>query len=110
MPPAALWDEEIVSSRLLQYEAWVVLHSRKLADSHGEEMHLLLGRVAFLELEPRVLARDLEPFPVAVRTLDALHLASLVYLRDEGPAPKLASYDDRMLVVARRMQFETLEL
>lgn len=110
MPPAALWDLEIVSSRLLQYEAWVVLNSRKLADSHGEALRTLLGRVALLELEARILARAMEPFPMPVRTLDALHLASLVYLREEGPEPKLASYDERMLAVARRLKFETYRL
>jgi hypothetical protein len=110
VPPAALWDEDVVSSRLLQYEAWVVLNARRLVESHGEEMRALLGRVAFLELEPRILARAMEPFPVPVRTLDALHLAALSYLRDEGPEPKLASYDDRMLVAARRMRFEIYRL
>jgi hypothetical protein len=110
VPPAALWDEQVVSSRLLQYEAWVVLDSRKLVDSHGEELRALLGRIAFLELEPRILARALEPFPLPVRTLDALHLASLTYLRDQGPGTVLASYDDRMVSAARRMRFETYRL
>ena len=35
----------------------------------------LLGRIAFLELIPEVVGRAREPFPVEVRTLDALHLA-----------------------------------
>ena len=42
----------------------------------------LVGRVALLELAPPVLSRVLEPFPVVVRTLDALHLASLEFLRE----------------------------
>lgn len=109
-PPAALWEQQVVSSRLLQYEAWVVLNSRKLTDSHGDDLRLLLGRIAFLELEPRILARALEPFPVPVRALDALHLASLAFLRDEGPDVMLASYDDRMVSAARRMRFETYRL
>jgi len=55
-----------------------------------------LRRVAFLELAPPVLARALEPFPVAVRTLDALHLASIEFLRGLGQRPLLATYDRRL--------------
>lgn len=109
-PPRALWDEQIISSRLLQYEAWVVLHARNLSSSHGEELRALLGRIAFLELEPRILARAMEPFPTPVRTLDALHLASLTHLRDHGQSPRLASYDERLVQATRRMKFEVFRL
>ena len=81
----------------------IVIHSRKLADSHGEAVRALVGRVALLELVPPVLARALEPFPAPVRTLDALHLASLDFLRTQGVPVALASYDDRMLEAARKM-------
>ena len=103
-PPEALWRETLVSSRLLEYEAWNRIHARGLAVSHGEPLRLLIGRVAFLELAPPVLARALEPFPTPVRTLDALHLASLDFLRAQGQKPTLASYDDRMLTAARAMR------
>jgi hypothetical protein len=46
------------------------------------------------------LARALEPFPVAVRTLDALHLATMEFLRNQGESVTLASYDNRLLTVA----------
>ncbi len=41
------------------------------------------------------LARVMEPYPVPVRTLDALHLASLEFLRGLGQRPVLATYDRR---------------
>jgi hypothetical protein len=63
----------------------------------------LLARVALLELAPTVLARALDAFPVAVRTLDALHLASAEFLRSQRQSIELASYDDRMLQAARRL-------
>jgi hypothetical protein len=63
-------------------------------------LRLLLGRIAFLELVPPVLARALEPFPVAVRTLDALHLASVDFLRGLGQRPLLATYDRRLAEAA----------
>jgi len=108
--PVTLWDEVLVSSRLLQYELWTRIHARKLASSHGEAVRVLLGRVALLELASPVLARALEPFPVSVRTLDALHLASIEFLRSEGQTVKLATYDDRLLAAARALDVEVLAL
>ncbi len=102
-PPAALWREELVTSRLLEYELWNRLHARHLARSHGDLARLLLARLAWLELRAPVLERALQPFPTPVRTLDALHLASVSYLREHGKDVELASYDERMTRAARSM-------
>ena len=103
-PPDELWRQTLVSSRLLEYELWVRVHARKLAPSHGEAAHELVARLALLELVPPVLSRALEPFPVAVRTLDALHLASVEFLRAQGHSVELFTYDERMLAAARKMK------
>ena len=42
-PPESLWDESLVSSRLLEYELWTPIHCRGLAGSHGEAVRLLIG-------------------------------------------------------------------
>ncbi len=104
-PHASLWNETLVASRLMEYEVWTRLHARKLADSHGEPARRLIGRIAFLELSPPVLERAFEaiPGPVSVRTLDALHLASCEYLREQGQSIALATYDRRMRAIARAM-------
>ena len=99
-PPETLWQQPLVASRLLEYEVWNRLNARRLGRSHGEEARALIGRVALIELAPPVLGRALEPFPVPVRTLDALHLASVEFLRGRGQAVELASYDDRLLAAA----------
>jgi hypothetical protein len=101
-PPDALWQGTIVSSRLLEYEVWTRIHARKLGRSHGEIAEALLGRIAFLEVIPEVVNRAREAFPVDVRTLDALHLASVHFLREQGQDVALASYDQRMLAAARK--------
>ncbi|MEX2547838.1 MAG: PIN domain-containing protein [Chloroflexota bacterium] len=96
-PDASFWqDGPLVSSRLLEYEVWTRINGRGLASSHGDDLRLLLGRLAFLELTPPVLARAIEPFPTPVRTLDALHLASIEFLRGHGQRPQLATYDRRL--------------
>lgn len=102
-PPAEIWAEDLVTSRLLEYELWVRLHARDLARSHGDLARLLLARISFVELHPSVLSRALLPFAHPVRTLDALHLATAGYLRERGHELYLASYDTRMLQAAEAM-------
>jgi predicted nucleic acid-binding protein len=103
-PPAGLWAESLITSRLLEYEAWTRIHALGLARSHGEALRALLARLAFLELNPPVLARALEPFPTPVRTLDALHLASIEFLRAQGQTVELASYDERLKAAAAKLK------
>lgn len=103
-PPDSIWRETLVSSRLFEYELWVRINARKLAATHGNAARDLVGRVGLLSLLPNILSRALEPFPVSVRTLDALHLASLEFLRQEGQAVELLSYDERMIETARKMR------
>ena len=100
-PPARLWKETLVSSRLLEYELWNRINARVLTESHDESLRTLLGRVAFVELSPTVLSRALEPFPVPVRTLDALHLASVAFLLERSQEVLLATYDRRMQEAVR---------
>ncbi|MEO6325904.1 MAG: PIN domain-containing protein [Thermoanaerobaculia bacterium] len=104
-PGADLWRNSLVTSRLLEYELWIRLHARGLTESHGDAARQLLSRLAFIELAPAVLARALEPFPVAVRTLDALHLASVDFLRSSKQTVVLATYDTRMADAARALGF-----
>jgi len=54
-------------------------------------------------LTPPVLARALQPFPVPVRTLDRLHLATIEFIRAQGETVELASYDNRLLAAARAL-------
>lgn len=109
-PPEILWQEPLVSSRLIEYEVWTRVHAKRLGASRGDEVRALLARVSFVEMAPPVLARALEPFPAAVRTLDALHLASMEFLRSNGQTLQLASYDRRLLAAARAMRFPVLAL
>ena len=63
-----------------------------------------------LELSPPVLTRALGAFPVPVRTLDALHLASIDYLRRHGQTVELATYDRRMTGAAPAMGVPVIDL
>jgi predicted nucleic acid-binding protein len=103
-PSDALWRAPLISSRLLEYELWNRINARGLAKTHDEAVHDLLGRVAIVELTRPVLARALDPFPAPVRTLDALHLASIEFLRAQGQKLELATYDERLAAAAKKMK------
>ena len=109
-PGEELWLKPLASSRLLEVEAWNRLHARGLSADLAPVLRTLLGRLAIIEMEPNVLSRALEPFPIPVRTLDAIHLASADYLRRLGEDISIATYDARMAAAAREMDFETIEL
>jgi len=109
-PPKELWTETIVSSRLLEYEMWTRINARGLSQSHGEAVRSLLARIAVIELLPAVLVRALDPFPVPVRTLDALHLASMDFLRSQGESVRLAAYDQRLQTAAQAIGIEAYRL
>jgi hypothetical protein len=101
--PETIWWQPLISSRLLEYEVWNRIHARGLARSHGDAARALIAGVALIELAAPVLVRALEPYPVAVRTLDALHLASIEFLRSRRQNVELASLDQRLLAGARSL-------
>ncbi len=95
-PPDGIWDGLLISSSLLEYEVWNRIHARGLGAELGESASALIDRLTLLELTPHVLARALQPFPLPVRTLDALHLASIEFVRGHNQSVALATYDDRL--------------
>ena len=102
-PPTRLWDGDLASSWLLAYEVWNRIHAYGLVPSHGARARGLLARVSLTAMSEAALARALEPFPVAVRTLDALHLATMDFIRERGEPVQLASYDNRLIAAAQAL-------
>src|SRR3954451_5030177 len=47
-----------------------------------------------------VLTRALQPFPVPVRTLGAIHLAAFEFIRARKQSVQLANYDEGLVVAA----------
>ncbi len=99
-PPDALWSQPLVASRLLEFEVFNRIHARGAALSHGDDARRLVDRINLVEMSASVLGRALLPFATPVRTLDALHLATMVFLRVQGLEAALATYDQRMATAA----------
>jgi predicted nucleic acid-binding protein len=100
-PPPDFWKGRLVASRLLEYEAWTRVHARGAGATHGDAVREILGAVAMVELAPTVLARAADPSPEPVRTLDALHLATALFLAGRGQLTGFATYDERLARAAR---------
>ena len=109
-PAPEFWGESLISSRLLTYEIWNRIHARKLGKTHGDAARMLIGRIALIELISPILDRATEPFPTAIRTLDALHLSSIVFLAESGQDIELATYDTNMIKAARALGIRIHEL
>lgn len=104
-PPDRLWREPLIASRLLEYELIARIHHRGLGDAAVAAAQKLLEAIVLVELDQKVLARALLPFVPPVRTLDAMHLATMDYLRQQGQSLVLASYDQRLAAGAAALGF-----
>lgn len=102
-PPAEFWSPPLVSSRLLMIEVLTRMQAYGVRDSYGRAALRLLEGVNIVEMDPPALARAHEPFPQAVRALDAIHLSSADFLREQGHPVEIATYDARMRSTAEAM-------
>ncbi len=109
-PSEQFWRERLVSSRLLEYEVWNRVHAYGLTRSHATEARALLIGIELVEMDRPVLARALEPFPVPLRTLDGLHLATMDCLCSRGEAVALARYDARLIAAAQALSIPLARL
>lgn len=108
-PPDSFWRESLATSRLADYEVWIRIHGLQLANRCTEEVTRLLGRLRHLELEAPILDRLREPLPAVVRTLDAIHLASALFLDAHAGSIRLATYDRRLARAAEVCGLEAFE-
>ena len=109
-PPESLWDQDLGSSRLLVYEVWNRVSARRLTAPQRERAQALLRRINLTEMSEPALSRALIPFPISVRTLDALHLATMEFIRGRGVMVELASYDNRLLTAAAALGIQAVAL
>ena len=108
-PAAEFWGNALISSRLLEFEMLNVLRTRGLLNSHEPLARELLARVGILELIPEIVEQSTSS-KLLLRTLDALHLGSLLFMIRQGMTVELASYDERMIEAARKLKIPVVRL
>jgi len=109
-PPERLWQEELISSRLLEYEIWTRIHALKLAHTHADDVRSLLkpGRTG------RTLAagarQSFGAFSEASPHPRRPPFASIEFLRTQGQRISVAVYDGRLLDAARALRIPIYKL
>lgn len=117
----AFAEEQVIASELLEIESRRVLHRYRmngdlndagLVEAVGRLESVLAG-VTLLALTDAVKKRSMGAFPVSVRTLDALHLATALLFVEEQLKERthndviVVSHDDAMNRCARALGFPT---
>lgn len=116
--PLAEWETLTrgISSRLLTVECHRSLdrlwQQGRLTQEHLTEKHALLGqflpRLDLKPLDEHVLRIAAQPFPAALGTLDAIHLATAIIHRDQGEPFLFATHDRELARAATAMHFEVI--
>ena len=107
----ALEFPRVVSSELIEIECRRVLHRCRLAGELTDEaltvarerLDEVLAGIDLLEISRQIKQRAMDPFPVNVRTLDALHVATALMVGEDAGGVALFSHDEGMNRCARSL-------
>jgi predicted nucleic acid-binding protein len=109
------WPElQPIASELIRVECLRVVDRART--SHGVDdlvssqhrASVLMALTAFFlaPISSTILERAADPFPTALGTLDAIHLATALRLREEYAALAFATHDRELATAARAVGFE----
>ncbi len=114
----ASWSKlrDPVTSELARVECFRVVDRQRLAGELDDDevadrrdaVDEILSAFEIAVLDRRILRRAAEPMPTSLRTLDAIHLASALALRQRDSALRFATHDEQMAVAARALGFRLL--
>ena len=108
--------ERAVSSELIRVECLRTIERLRFAASLDDREISLrreavlqhLSRFDLIALDSTVLEQAADPFPTALGTIDALHLASALMARREIPDLRFTTHDRELATAARAIGFEVL--
>lgn len=112
--PLSSWEAlEPVSSELMRVEALRAidryrllgaLDDTKVAERRAAVLDIL-SAFRLTSISPSILERAADPFPTSVATLDAIHLATALHMREEFPELAFATHDQQLATGARAVGF-----
>ena len=94
---------EWVSSSLMEIETYrALVRATGPADMPGviNQFHALLDLIVRIEIDSRIRILAQTVTPPSVRSLDAIHLATALRLRDQGRLTTFVTYDKRLAEAA----------
>ena len=108
--------ERPVSSEIIRVESLRTIDRARLRsgldnDEVAARRGAILEQLETFDLVPlhrSVLARAADPFPTLVRTLDALHLASALMIRERYEGLRFATHDRELATAAHALGFEVV--
>ncbi len=80
------------------------LEDEEVADRRAAVLDLI-ETFSLVSIGPRILERAAEPFPTMLGSLDAIHLASALLVRNGSEDLSLATHDHELAVAARAVGF-----
>ncbi len=81
------------------------LQDRQVAQYRADVLEAV-DAFSLVALDSIVLERASEPFPTALGSLDAIHLASALLIRDDLDGLAFATHDDQLGIAARATGFQ----
>lgn len=107
-PSREFWDGPRFASRLTELEVRVRSAAKQLSAQGAEGVDAITSRLRFTEISTETVGLLYSNPPKHLRTLDAIHLATLEYLRRAGRELTLATYDRRLATAAEAMGFQVI--
>jgi len=109
------WDSAF-SSNLWRAEALRTVDRLRLAGDLSDEdvadlvreIRIVHETLAIYPLSERILQRASESFPTVVGTLDAIHLATALAIREVEPIDLLLTHDGQLATAARSVGFTVI--
>lgn len=105
------WSSELArieSLRSLDRARIVLSLSDDAVAARREAVLRLFGGLRIVRIDPLILARSAEAFPTVLGTLDAIHLATALAVREEQPDLVFATHDRALAVAARAVGFRVI--
>jgi predicted nucleic acid-binding protein len=97
---------ERASSALARVEVYRAFRRARASDAEKRRAADVLARIALIRIDDDILQAAAEIEPAQLRSLDAVHLATALLIREEMTA--LVSYDDRFAAAAKKHGLKVL--
>ncbi len=107
-PSREFWNGPRFASRLTDLEVRVRAAANPRSAAGDAGIDAITSRLRFTEINTETVGLLYSRPPKGLRTLDAIHIATLEYLRRTGRELTLATYDQRLATAAQAMGFQVI--